>query len=306
MAVIVYNMVPGAANNYVAPQYVWDKSIPDVSRLKTFGCKVLVKDLAKKLGKFVIRTWDGIYLGPVDGGDGHRIYDPATKRLNNSHDVFFLEGRGKPEFHSFPLIERTTSSYIEQGESQREVVLKALFTLNVPNKEKLTGYSVYTERASTPPPPSPEEKDDEELTDAQTRDRGEPEEENESEEETKDTPPETPPESPQTDSLLLSTVPSPTESSTSPQPHRSTRTNLGKPGQPYWLVNIDKAMCTFAAIDSESVKEAAAPTTFKGAVASPDRDKWISTMKEELESLRHHGTYKLTDLPSGRCAVGSK
>jgi hypothetical protein len=65
-------------------------------------------------------------------------------------------------------------------------------------------------------------------------------------------------------------------------------------------------MCTFTTIDSESVKEAAASTTFKGAVASPDRDKWISAMKEELESLRYHGTYKLTDLPSGRRAVGSK
>jgi hypothetical protein len=91
MAVIVYNMVPGAANDHVAPQYVWDKSIPDVSRLRTFGCKVLVKDPAKKLGKFVIRTWDSIYLDPADGGNSHHIYDPATKRLNNSRNVFFLE-----------------------------------------------------------------------------------------------------------------------------------------------------------------------------------------------------------------------
>jgi hypothetical protein len=44
MAVIVYNMVPEAANDHVAPQYVWNKSISDVSRLRTFGCKVLVKD----------------------------------------------------------------------------------------------------------------------------------------------------------------------------------------------------------------------------------------------------------------------
>jgi hypothetical protein len=104
MAIIVYNMVPGAANDHVAPQYVWNKSISDVSRLRTFRCKVLVKDPTKKLGKFVIRTWDSIYLGPADGEDGHRIYDPVTKRLNNSRDVFFLKGRGKPEFHSSPLI----------------------------------------------------------------------------------------------------------------------------------------------------------------------------------------------------------
>jgi hypothetical protein len=233
MAIIVYNMVPRAANDHVAPQYVWDKSIPDVSRLRTFECKVLVKDPAKKLGKFVIRTWDGIYLGLADGGDGHYIYDSVTKRLNNSRNVFFLKGREKPEFHSSPLIERTTSLYIEQGESQKEEALKAPFNLNIPRKGKLTCHLVYTERASIPPPPSPEEEDDEKLIDARTRDRGEPEKENESKEETKDAPPGTLPESPQTDSLSPPIVPSLTESSTSPQPRRSTRTNLGKPGQPY-------------------------------------------------------------------------
>jgi hypothetical protein len=117
MVVIVYNMIPRAANDHITPQYVWNKSIPNVSRLRIFGYKVLVKDLAKKLGKFIIHTWDGIYLGSADGRDDHRIYDTATKRLNNSRDVFFFKGQGKPEFHSSPLIKRTTSSYIEQGES---------------------------------------------------------------------------------------------------------------------------------------------------------------------------------------------
>jgi hypothetical protein len=62
-------------------------------------------------------------------------------------------------------------------------------------------------------------------------------------------------------------------------------------------------MCAFVTIDSEPIKKAAASTTFKETVVSPDRDKWISAIKEELESLYHHGTYKLTDLPSGRHAV---
>jgi hypothetical protein len=50
---------------------------------------------------------------------------------NSSHNVFFLKGQGKPEFHSSTLIEKTTSSYIEQGKSQKEEALKAPFTLNV-------------------------------------------------------------------------------------------------------------------------------------------------------------------------------
>jgi hypothetical protein len=52
----------------------------------------MVKDSTKKLGKFVVRTWDGIYLGLDEGGDDHRIYNSQTKWFNNSRDVFFLEG----------------------------------------------------------------------------------------------------------------------------------------------------------------------------------------------------------------------
>jgi hypothetical protein len=56
MAVIIYNMVPETANNHQPPQLLWDGSTPDVSKLRTFGCRVMVKDPAKKLGKFVVRT----------------------------------------------------------------------------------------------------------------------------------------------------------------------------------------------------------------------------------------------------------
>src|SRR5271163_4053923 len=44
-------------------------------------------------------------MGPAKGGDGHKIYDPTTKRMNTSRDVFFLEGRTKPQFHLSTIIE---------------------------------------------------------------------------------------------------------------------------------------------------------------------------------------------------------
>jgi hypothetical protein len=76
MAVIIYNMVLETTNNHQSPQLLWNGSTPDMSKLRTFGCRVMVKDPAKKLGKFVVYTWDGIYLGPDEGGNGHCIYDP--------------------------------------------------------------------------------------------------------------------------------------------------------------------------------------------------------------------------------------
>jgi hypothetical protein len=91
MAVIIYNMVFETASNHQPLQLLWDDSTPNVSKLHTFGCRVMVKDPAKKLGKFVVRTWNGIYLEPDEGGDSHRIYDSQTKQFNNSRDVFFLK-----------------------------------------------------------------------------------------------------------------------------------------------------------------------------------------------------------------------
>src|SRR5271163_2832649 len=44
-------------------------------------------------------------MGPAEGGDGHKIYDPTTKRMNTSRDVFFLKGRAKPQFHLSTIIE---------------------------------------------------------------------------------------------------------------------------------------------------------------------------------------------------------
>jgi hypothetical protein len=108
----------------------------------------MVKDSAKKLGKFVVRTWDGIYLGPDEGGDGHRIYDSQTKRFNNSHDVFFLKGRARPEFHSSPLIEKIPAPIADE-ESKSDVDLEgeetrpSSITLRTSSKRDIRTHSDY-------------------------------------------------------------------------------------------------------------------------------------------------------------------
>jgi hypothetical protein len=166
MAVIIYNMVPETANNHQPSQLLWDGSTPDMSKLRTFGCRVMVKDLAKKLGKFVVCTWDGIYLRPDEGGDGHRIYDPQTKQFNNSCDVFFLENRARPEFHSSPLIEKIPAS-IANEESKSDVDSKgeetrpSSITLRTSSKRDIRTHSDYH---VVPKPPTPD--NDEDLVEA--------------------------------------------------------------------------------------------------------------------------------------------
>ena len=44
-------------------------------------------------------------MGLAEGSDSYKIYDPTTKRMNTSRDVFFLKGKVKPQFHLSTIIE---------------------------------------------------------------------------------------------------------------------------------------------------------------------------------------------------------
>src|SRR5271163_1398864 len=108
-------------------------------------------------------------MGPAEGGDGHKIYDPTTKRMNTSRDVFFLEGRAKPQFHLSTIIEGrdrggdvlsdfqdissstpdqdgSTRAYTEEQED--EVPLKRTFHLppgvEQPNRVKRAAFALDT------------------------------------------------------------------------------------------------------------------------------------------------------------------
>ena len=49
-----------------------------------------------------------------------------------------------------------------------------------------------------------------------------------------------------------------------------------------------------------------APTSYKEAISAPDKHKWILAMKEELNSLHIHYTYKLAELLKRWHTVGCK
>jgi hypothetical protein len=126
----------------------------------------MVKNPAKKLGKFVVCTWDDIYLGPDEGGDGHRIYDLQTKWFNNSHDVFFLEGRARPKFHSFPFIKKIPAPIADEEsksdiDSEGKETRPSSITLRTSSKRDIYTHSDYH---VVPEPPTPDNNED--LVDA--------------------------------------------------------------------------------------------------------------------------------------------
>jgi hypothetical protein len=200
----------------------------------------MVKDLAKKLGKFVVRTWDGIYFRLDEDGNDHHIYDPQTKRFNNNRDVFFLEGRARPEFHSSPLIEKISTPIADEEsksdvDSEGEETRPSSITLRTSSKRDIHTYSDYH---IVPEPPIPD--NDEDLVDTRIARREQARAEfqdSNSKDDTRSTTLPSPATSPMTH-----IVPSPSDTSSTsttrtslpfvPLRH-STRSNFGKKREPY-------------------------------------------------------------------------
>jgi hypothetical protein len=273
----------------------------------------MVKDPAKKLSKFVVRTWDGIYLGFDEGDNGHRIYDLQTKRFNNSRDVFFLEDRARPEFHSSLLIKKIPAPIADKEsksdvDSEGEETRPLSITLRTSSKRDIHTHSDY-HIVSEPPTLD----NDEGLVDARIARRKQARAEFQDSDSKDDTRSTTLP-SPAT-SLMTHAVPSSSDTSststthTSPPSvplHHSTRSNFSKKEEPYWMANPSKAMCAFLSINKQPEKPSRDPRIHKKALSCLEREKWITAIKEEFDSFHKHNTYHLAKLPLGRRAVGCK
>ena len=48
------------------------------------------------------------------------------------------------------------------------------------------------------------------------------------------------------------------------------------------------------------------PSTYPDAIRSTESGNWASAMEEEMQSLKKNKTWKLTQLPEGRKAIGCK
>ena len=55
-------------------------------------------------------------MGPAQGGDRYKIYDPSTKRMNVTRDVHFLEGRVRPEIYKSLLLERAEDPMLDEDD----------------------------------------------------------------------------------------------------------------------------------------------------------------------------------------------
>ena len=77
---------------------------------------------------------------------------------------------------------------------------------------------------------------------------------------------------------------------------RSTRINFGNPPErlgDYHMYQVKENVFND-------------PKSYKEAISSPEKDHWNVAMQEELDAIEENATWKLTELPKGRKAIGSK
>ncbi|KAK4694523.1 putative transposase, partial [Phenoliferia sp. Uapishka_3] len=92
----VKNLLPTrglvGANSNKTPSEVWFKKKPDLSRLRVWGCEVVVHySLELRRDKATDRGWRGFMVGYSEVSNAWRIYDPAKRMVFESPDVDFFE-----------------------------------------------------------------------------------------------------------------------------------------------------------------------------------------------------------------------
>lgn len=78
------------------------------------------------------------------------------------------------------------------------------------------------------------------------------------------------------------------------QPRRTSRSNAGVPPQRF----------TYDRIAVVKIQEE--PRNYFEAMKSPDKDKWLVAMQEELKSMETNKTWELVPLPKGKKAIGTR
>lgn len=86
----VRNRCPSRSLDGKSPFEIWREKLPDLSHLRTFGCKVVILNKALNKGKMDNPGKVGYFVGYSDVSKGYRVWVPAERRIEVSRDVSFI------------------------------------------------------------------------------------------------------------------------------------------------------------------------------------------------------------------------
>ena len=285
-AVYVRNRCPTRAVKDRTPYEVWTGHKPSIDHLRVFGCLayVHVDDAARRTGKLEGRGFPCVFLGYSSESKAWRLYNPASKttqkRLFVSRDVTFLEDQ------LVDIDGVLTSSRVGEGQSAADLFPDAGVDASMSGHEDSDSLP-----ALIPPPadlgmsallPPPADLDifNLDVGDEAANDDYDEDEDGYS---------------------FLDTLPL-------RQLFPAELEAAGRAQQALYAIQRiqhRQAEEQMRAL-STTVLDADEPTSHADAMASPDAHLWLAAIQAEYESQQSAGTYELTELPSGRQAIGCK
>ena len=275
-AVYVRNRCPTRAVKGRTPYEVWTGHKPSIDHLRVFGCLayVHVDDAARRTGKLDGRSFPCVFLGYSTEAKAWRLYNPVSKttrkRLVTSRDVVFLEDQ------LVDIDGILTSSRIGEGEDAEDLFPDAGIGGSLSEHK---GGDTMPDLISPP---------DDLRPDIFNLDVGD-EADNEDYDVDED------------GYDFLDTLPL-------RQLFPAELEAFGPAQQALYTIQQSQhrqAEAQMWAL-STTVLDADEPSTYAEAMARPDASLWLAAIEAEYQSQQRAGTYELTNLPSGRQAIGCK
>src|ERR1700733_3648096 len=120
------NRSPTKALPNMTPQEAWTGKKPDLSHLRVFGCKALVKVPDNNRKKWDPKAKEYIFVGYWEQSQGYRVLHPITKKLAQSRDVVFFEsqflvGQSSSEDPFHDVMEDTSINTEENHQQQQDI-----------------------------------------------------------------------------------------------------------------------------------------------------------------------------------------
>lgn len=262
---------PGASS----PASLWYEKPPSYVRMRTFGCKCwrMITGPTRG-GKLSPKSAASLYLYTLPDGDGWMVWDTSLNRAVKSHDVIFIEDQ-------FPGLGNVSEKIKWEWNQWNEKTLSPSST-----PERLSMWDHRLSNATTGPADTPQVDAISETVDL----------EDASGSSVYDTPPVEVPV-PELDSSEGENQ-SVSDDDQVPEPRRGTR--VRHEVQRYGFraqADIPLIRAFLAAKDPQSYRE---------AMESGERDKWVESMVKEMESLIDKDVFELVPLPKGKRAIGCR
>ena len=270
----IVNCSPHASLDMKTPEESWSGKPADYGDLKIFGCHAYAH---VREGKLDPRSVKCIFLGFSPGVKGYRLWNPQTSKILVSRDVVFDENSVLKNKQDITESSNSLSFDGDQMEKTQQTHLSNAtpgatiqFSMIPPGEVTQQQPSTGTTNQQQPGAPENHVRPGPGSGGVQGR-------------------------SQKQSTVALEGVQTQTIASA------RSRREIKAPKRLIEETNFVGFACAVA-----TELESDEPTSYYEALSSPDSDKWVEAMQEEMQSLQQNSTWRLTKLPLGKRAIKCK